>query len=695
MFLRRTVALTLITGSTFALAPSAWARGDEGVDLPVRRITLYRSGVGYFEHAGKVQGDTTIRLRFETDDINDILKSMTLVDLGGGKIGTVSYGSKEPLERRLASFGVDITRANNINELFQQLRGAKLRVATADGTLDGTILGLENRMVVENAGDNAAVVNQPHVNLVTERGIRSVNIARITSFELLDEQLAEELGLALGALAEQRAERLKTVDLQFLGNNERTVVVSYVHEMPVWKTSYRLVLPESDAPDSKPRIQGWAIVENTTDADWDDVRLSLASGRPVSFTMDLYEPIFMQRPSVPVPVLANVVSRVYEAGRMLAKNVAAPAPEADAAYFDRDDTAARRARAVASTVGSAEGGELANFGIGSGALGQTDASGEQVGGQFMYTVDTPVTLERQRSAMLPILSADIKGRRVSIYNAGDNAHNPMRGVQLTNDSDLHLMPGPIAVYDAGTYAGDAQIPHTSRDQTRLMAYAVDLDVQAQTKQEWDSNIVRIKIVDGLIDQQVKQRRSIEYSFENNDAKQLRTMLVEHPRMAGSDLVSPAKPTEELEDMYRFEMPIPASGENSMKVIEEVVSSNRIAISSYDMETLLAYSRQGKASQAVIDAIAKAARMQSEINSLQRTINELDRERDEIVRDQSRIRDNLGRAERGSTLYNRYMQKLTEQEDRLEQILTLRDDSQKQVEAVQKALNDYLRDLDVE
>ena len=254
MFLRRTVALTLITGSTFALAPSAWARGDEGVDLPVRRITLYRSGVGYFEHAGKVQGDTTIRLRFETDDINDILKSMTLVDLGGGKIGTVSYGSKEPLERRLASFGVDITRANNINELFQQLRGAKLRVATADGTLDGTILGLENRMVVENAGDNAAVVNQPHVNLVTERGIRSVNIARITSFELLDEQLAEELGLALGALAEQRAERLKTVDLQFLGNNERTVVVSYVHEMPVWKTSYRLVLPESDAPGSKPRI---------------------------------------------------------------------------------------------------------------------------------------------------------------------------------------------------------------------------------------------------------------------------------------------------------------------------------------------------------------------------------------------------------------------------------------------------------
>lgn len=133
MFLRRTVALTLITGSTFALAPSAWARGDEGVDLPVRRITLYRSGVGYFEHAGKVQGDTTIRLRFETDDINDILKSMTLVDLGGGKIGTVSYGSKEPLERRLASFGVDITRANNINELLQQLRGAgfAFRRATA------------------------------------------------------------------------------------------------------------------------------------------------------------------------------------------------------------------------------------------------------------------------------------------------------------------------------------------------------------------------------------------------------------------------------------------------------------------------------------------------------------------------------------------------------------------------------------
>lgn len=686
MLLRQAAVLTLITGTTLSLAPAAFARAEEGVALPIRRITLYRSGVGYFEHAGKVKGDATVRLRFETDDINDILKSMTLVDLGGGKIGTVSYGSKDPLDRRLASFGVDITKANNLGELLQQLRGAQLRVETTEGAVEGTILGVEHRPT----DVDGTVVNQMYVNLVTKRGIESINTAWIRRFELMDDQLAEELDLALGALAEQRAERLKTVDLSFLGNGkdaDRTVVVSYVHEMPVWKTSYRLVLPESDAPESRPRIQGWAIVENTTDADWNDVRLSLASGRPVSFTMDLYEPVYMQRPSVPVPVLANVVTRVYEAGRMMAKGMA-PAPAAETAT---------RSRAQIQSMQrdfAYDGGE-AGFAIGGEALGQSDASGEQVGGQFMYTVDTPVSLERQRSAMLPILSADIQGRRVSIYNAADNRTNPMRGVQLTNDSDLHLMPGPIAVYDAGTYAGDAQIPHTSRDQTRLMAYAVDLDVQAQTKEEWDSNMVRIRIVDGLIDQQIKQRRTIEYSFQSNDADAVRTMLVEHPRMGGWDLVSPKDPAETLEDTYRFEMPVPAGGENSMKVVEETVSRQQIAIFSYDMPTLLGYSRQGKASQAVVDAITKAASMQADINSLERRINELDRERDEIARDQDRLRENMGRVDRGSDLYERYMRKLSEQEDRLEQILESRAEAQSSLEQARAALHEYLRDLDVE
>lgn len=698
MLMRKTAVLALITGTTLSFTPVSFAQADDADTLPVRRITLYRSGVGYFEHAGKVTGDATIRLRFETEDINDILKSMALVDLGGGKIGTVSYGSKEPLERRLASFGVDITKAGNIGELFQQLRGARLSISTGEGVIEGTILGLENRQVVETGADNAVVVSQPHVNLVTDRGIRSVNIARINSFELLDTKLAEELRLALAALAEQRAERLKTVDLRFLGNgqgHERSVVVSYVHEMPVWKTSYRLVLPESDAPDAEPRLQGWAIVENTTDADWNDVRLSLASGRPVSFTMDLYEPIFMERPSVPVPVLANIVSRVYEAGEMMAKSVGrralspAPAAEADASQFGYRD------RSSLGVLQGMDDSALEHFGLAAGGIAQTDATGEQVGGQFMYTVDTPVSLERQRSAMLPILSADIQGRRVSIYNAADNARNPMRGVQLTNDAGLHLMPGPISVYDGGTYAGDAQIPHTSRNQTRLLAYAVDLDVQAKTEQTHDSNLVRLRIVDGLIEQQIKQRRTVEYAFENHDADAVRTMLVEHPRMHGWDLVSPAKPTEELEGMYRFEMPIPAGGDNSMKVIEEVVSYQQVGITSYNLETLVSYSRQGKASQAVIDAVSKAATMQSNINTLERQINELDRERDEIARDQSRIRENMARVDRGSQIYERYVRKLTEQEDQLEQILTRRDEAQTQLEQARQALNDYLRDLDVE
>ena len=686
----------------------------EETDLPIREITLYRSGVGYFEHSDRISGDQTWRLTFPTHAINDILKTMTLLDGGGGTFGPVRYGSKEPLDRRLASFGVDISSAPGSAELFSQLRGAGLRVQTADGPIEGTILGVEQRSV----GDTA--VTQSHVTLVTNGGVRAVNITDVVSYELTDADLAAELRRALTALSEQRSERTKTVELSFRGpaEAERPVMVSYVREMPVWKTSYRLVLP--DAAGATPTMQGWAIVENTTDEDWKEVRLSLASGRPVSFTMDLYEPVYAQRPAVAVPLEEGMVPRLYESGSgsIRRPKLIAEMSALSNAIAAGDPAAIARMSEIQSELvaldGMSSGGDVESE-----SLGEAQATGEQKGGQFLYTVDAPVTIERQRSAMLPILLSPVSGRRVSIFSPTpppgvaklrmieahsssiqpdeyDAPEHPMKGVELTNDSKLHLMPGPIAVFDGGTYAGDAEIPHTARQQKRLLSYAMDVDVHTRTRGSASRRLVRISIAGGSVVQELKEQKGREYHFTNYDVRRGRTILVEHPKKnPGWALVAPGPADDETQEFYRFEVKLPPGGDASLVVTEENVRSTTLAIASVPIPTVIEYQQSGRASQAVVDALKKAELLQRAVRAPISKIQALERERKEIVADQARIRDNLPALEKNSDLHVRYIRKLTEQESRIEAIASEAAKLAEQRDAAQAAYDAYLRDLDVD
>lgn len=678
-------------------------RAEEGPALPIRSITLYRSGVGYFERRGQVEPGDRVQLRFATDQINDILKSMVILDREQA-LESVGYGSKEPLERRLASFGVNIADNPSAAEILTRLRGTPVRIVTDDGAAEGTILNVEKRPTVipGSTQTGPTVQDLPWINLVTSAGVRSYNLTRVTGFELLDPDLAEELRKALSALADHHADRVKTVDLVFGGQGARPVVVAYVNEMPVWKTSYRLVLPEhpegrADPRDQggQPTIQGWAIVENTTDEDWENVRLGLVAGRPVSFEMDLYEPLYVQRPEVPVPTVPGVMPRVYQEGasyagaKVLAGMVAKPATE------PAPTAAPARRRA-------AEGVELrdeAGFGLSAADMQRyavnSQAQAGETGEVFEYTLKTPVSIARQRSAMLPILASAIDGRRVSIYNRADGSEHPMRGVEIKNTTGLQLMPGPISVFDGTAYAGDAQIGHVTAGDKRLLAYAVDLDVQALTREEQQTTVRSIKIVQGLIHQTSRQVHRIGYGFTNKDTKRPRQILVEQPRMQGWDLVQPAKPVEETRDLLRFEVSLAPGESGTLDVVHERTDLQTFAVTSYDMGMLLAYAKQGKVSKAVVDAITKAAEMQAAINDTQRRIETLDQERRSIDQDQARIRQNMSSVSRDTDLYRRYTAKLNEQENRLEAIREERQQEESNLLRRQQELEAYLRGLNVE
>lgn len=679
--------------------------------VPIRKITLYRSGVGYFERSGQIDANAEIQLRFNTDQINDILKSMVLLDLDGGRIESVSYGSKEPLAKRLASFGVNIADNPTLPALLNQLRGAPIKVQVPADSITGTVLGIEQRTV--STKKDSEPIPQPYLNLVTPTGLRSIAIADVSSFEILDKTLSEELNKALSALAEYRADRTKTVDLRFAGTGSRRVVVGYVHEMPVWKTSYRLVIPENAKADPKGGeifLQGWAIVENTTDQDWTDVRLGLVSGRPVSFQMDLYEPLFMTRPWVSVPTIAGVLPRAYALGANLMDDEDAAGgrgqPQFDGAVQSKMDMrqnagrmfTPRSAPAAPAPASAAESMNRYEGITGDSMVGfaqEAGATPAEVGEVFQYQIDQPVSLERQRSAMIPIVTTNIPGRRVSIFNSSEGSEYPRRGIEITNNADLQLLAGPVSVYDGSAYAGDAQIGQIPKGDKRLLSYALDLNVTALNNTERKDTVTNVRISDGLLVLTSKLLSTTKYDFKNQDSARDRTLIVEHAKWNGWNLVDTAKPSEETKDLYRFEIGIEPGKTATFEVKQEMVQQQRTQIMEQDIATLLAYNKSGKLSSAVLKAVQEAAAKQSAINATEREIEQLNAQVQEINNEQTRIRENMRTIERSSQLYTRYMTKLTEQETTIEDLSQRKSEAQKRLEEQRQGLATYLRGLNVE
>jgi hypothetical protein len=699
-------------------APPAVQRPAE--ELPIQRITLYRSGVGSFERRGLVSDNAKIQLRFKTDQVNDILKSMVVLDLskGQGRIDGISYGSKEPLNRRLASFAVDISGNPTVAGLLSALRGSEVTVALAEGLVTGTILGTQT--MDEPSGKDTPPLKVDYLNLVTASGIRSIKLALANSIELKDKELNSELAKALAAVSEYRADRTKTVDVNLQGQGARDIVIAYVQEAPVWKTSYRLVLPDAPAKNDKNKkadagsvpdrftIQGWAIVENTTDEDWKDVTLSLVSGRPVSFRMDLYEPLYVFRPEIPVPTVPGVMPRQYAAGNdvekaadverdVLASRAAAPAQrramkDASEARGEAHAFAGAPmapAAPAAAPVPALSAEDLQNY------AAAAQANAKEMGEVFQYELDHPVTVERQRSAMLPILNSGIDGRRVSIFNPSDGGEHPMRGLEITNSTKLQLMPGPISVFDGGSYAGDAQIGHVPAGDKRLLAYAVDLEVNFQRDDNNTEHVRKVRIVRGVFEMTSQYQNTTSYTFTNKDKNRDRTLIVEQPRLPGWELAKPEKPYETTDALYRFELPLGAGGQNKIEVVQQHVDTRTLAVLQMNLQTLMLYSKQGQVSKEVIDAFKEASRLQADVGEAERKIADLEKQRGEISADQTRIRENMKTIDRASDLYGRYMKKLTDQETRVEQLADQLDKAHEAQKKAQDDLNAYISNLNVE
>ncbi|MDP3981650.1 MAG: hypothetical protein Q8Q33_09580, partial [Chlamydiota bacterium] len=354
--------------------------------LPLKKVVLYTSGVGYFQHHGIVEDDAQIELRMKSDDINDILKSMVVQDFDGGLISNVTYDSRDPITKTLQSFAVDLTSNPNLRQLLDQIRGESITV-TAPQPITGIILGTE---VKDELLDEHKLIKVEYINLLTPDGIRSISFNSIQKIQLSNKALNQEIEQALSVLASGHDTQKKLVNVFFSGKGKRHVRISYIQETPVWKTTYRLVLSDKSAP----YLQGWAIIENTTDEDWQNIDLILISGRPISFIMDMYEPLYIQRPIIVPTLYESLQPQLYDQA-METKGEGRSVFQAFALKESAEEEAYPRKRAYAPSPV-----QDLDLERGIESLAQGDVTGEL----FAYTLQTPVSLPRQKSALLPILN---------------------------------------------------------------------------------------------------------------------------------------------------------------------------------------------------------------------------------------------------------------------------------------------------
>jgi hypothetical protein len=651
-----------------------------------------------------VEGNARVDLSFPVADVNDLIKSMVLRDLDGGRVAAVSYDSNAPIDRTLKSFAVNLTSNPTFSQILNQARGEKVEVtlqqaaAGQPAALTGSVVGVEHKKQAVGGKDTVEI---EQLNLWCSDGMRSVKLGDVQRVRFLNPVMESEFRKALETLSLSHDTQKKAVSISFQGEGKRQVRVGYVVENPIWKTSYRLVLAKDKA--DKPFLQGWAVVENPTDEDWKDVRMALVSGRPISFQMDLYTPLYVTRPVVEPELFASLRPVAYS-GRMDAERTRMPAPDKDekAAEAPPAPKAAADALPLAPPALPAPGhaarlneelGRRLDLG-GSGVA--TAATAAKLGDFFQYAIDRPVSLPRQKSALLPIVNKAVEGTRVSIYNERTQAKFPLLGLKFKNTSGLHLMQGPITVFEGSNYAGDARILDLQPNEERLLSYAIDLGTEVNPVPSTDNGrIVEVKAVKGLLQTTTKVRETKTYTIKNRNDQQ-RLVLVEHPVRIGFRLLEDrVKPAETASDFYRFEVKVAPGKAEDLAVTEETQFTQNVQLASANDDQIRFFISQPVVSKKVKDGLQRAMELRWELNKTQREIGELERQLQAITNDQVRLRANLKEMPATAAAYKRYLQKFDEQETQIEKYQASIKELQGTEHRQRKTFEDYLANFNAD
>jgi hypothetical protein len=667
------------------------AGSDSSSRLPVKRVVLYKNGVGYFEHSARVRGNQDLGIDFTTAQLNDVLKSLTVVDLGDGRISGVRYNSTAPLDERLKALRLPFGEQVNRTDFLSALRGARVEVRSKAEAATGRLLSVEQEQKTNDSGLSYSVTD---FSIVTDSGeMKNFELGPAVSVRLAERDLNDEVGRYLNLIGSSRARDLRRMIISSSGSGDRDVFVSYISEVPVWKSTYRIILPEK--PGDKPLLQGWAIVDNTIGEDWKDVKLSLIAGAPQSFIQDISQPLYARRPVVPLPESAMLTPQTHEAtmneevppgppppaaagvvggvpggiaggviggptsthgvGGGTAYDVLTNRPNAGLSLYESNGLASKESRIVEKDKLEAARRSL-----------EEQAESKDLGDYFEYNLKQSVTIGKNQSALVPILQSRIEADKVTLWTANSN-QPALRAIWIKNAGGLTLDSGTFNIIDSGTFAGEGLLQTVHPDERRLLSYAADTAVRVTSQSDFKNQPVsHILLTKGLMYITREQRSKVTYSIRNSDTA-ARQVVLEHPVREGWKLTDEKKPEETSATHYRFRLAVDPGKTGELAVEEFHPERQRLLLTNLTDDQVQALVAENRVTPELQDAFRRVLDQKNKIAGLQAQSGTRQQELEAINRDQSRIRENM-KALKGSAeekeLLQRYTRQLNSQEDRL-------------------------------
>jgi hypothetical protein len=605
----------------------------QAADIPVKQVTLYKHGIGFFEREGSIPAGEEVRLDFKNTDMNDVLKSLTVSDAAGGRVTGIRYDSNATLEQRLDKFPFQLVGGQLLSAFLDSLKGSGLEIKTGDRTAAGVILGA--RAVTAPSGNTETsprVVSEQATLLLNSGEISNYDLGAISSMRLLDPRLQGQLKDFLQTLAQAKSRDNRSVYIDSAGKGSRDLHLSYIVPVAIWKSSYRLNLQPANST-----LEGWAIVDNTTEEDWNNVRLSVVSGRPISFISLLDTPRYGNRQVAELPEDRAAGPQVY--GGVIGDAFSSGAPRASAPRQLVNNSLLQSTPSAGLTMSEQMGrANKTQFFAQQSVSSVQGATGATLGELFEYNFAGPVTIRKNQSAMLPFLQDKVSARKLLIYTQNDGEH-PVNAAEVTNSTAKTLDGGPITVFDGGAYAGEALVETLKAGDKRLIGYAVDYGTRITSAFDSGNNLVReVAAANGILRVRYAQRQFRTYSIKNVDAKP-KTLIVQQEGINEYSVLSP-QPTERTASAYRFEVHVAADASQELKVEQEHVywqstsvsdATNDFLITTLDNKQLSTAGRRQL--QTILDAKNRLAETQT-------TLDNAKTQMDELTNDQTRLRQNI-------------------------------------------------------
>lgn len=646
------------------------AAADEG--LALRRVILSSGGVGYFEHAARVHGDATLTLDVRLDQMDDVLKSIVVYDEQGG-LGEVTEPGRAAAGEVFRDLPIDPGALSSQPALLAALRGAEVAVTSGGEERTGRVLSVTAE--VTQLPDRRGTLVRHRLALAANGEVMTLILEDAARVRFLDPTLSAQLDTALRALLEQRDRGRRTLTIHERGTGDRTLHVGYVTAAPLWKSTYRLVLP-ADPAEKSAEIVGLSVVDNQSGEDFRDVDLTLVAGNPVTFRQALYQAYYVERPEIPVEVAGRVLPRL-DTGAVTAEKAATRAFGRGGAAPERDGAPAPAFMAPAAPP----------------------AQIREAATQIIFHLPAPITLASGEQALIPIIDRSIPAERVSLYQPEVDALHPLTSVMLVNEGETGLPPGVMTTYErsapgTATYLGDARLAALPAGERRLVSFGVDAAVKIDRRDRDEQSVTLASIAGGVLRLTRTARRMTDYTIAGA-AREARTVILEHPKLPGFEAAAPPGATiEETPDRYRVRVEVPAGAVVRVPLTLTRPIAEQVSLADLSGAALSAYVSSGELPGAVREALRRIAALRAVVDEKAAAVNEIEADMARITAEQARIRDNLKVVPPSSPLAARYLGVLSDQEDRLNALSSSLADARRAAEAARRALAEAIRTMSI-